>query len=239
MKLIVCMSLFLISTGNCFASQTEYKTIKSVINAFEQSIKDKDKSRFLNLFVDTSSPMIGVVSEESMVGRRAAVEKINKADNKNFVATRTWEVLPTEMIDRIVSSKVSSREEFDNIKIVSDGNIANVYFDYVKDLRGSVASKHYGFDIIDLTTSTQQYFKLTYQYTFEDVKESFNLVKQLQVPVNKYNNLQWQFATSSDRSKSFSYGLQWHKGEYFQGSMDYKAIDITTNINRFIKENAN
>jgi len=85
---------------------------------------------------------------------------------------------------------------------------------------------------------TQQYFKLTYQYTFEDVKESFNLVKQLQVPANKYNNLQWQFATSSDRSKSFSYGLQWHKGEYFQGNMDYKAIDITTNINRFIKVSA-
>lgn len=114
----------------------------------------------------------------------------------------------------------------------------NFYFDYVKDRRGSVASKHYGLDIIDLTTSTQQYFKLTYQYTFEDVKESFNLVKQLQVPVNKYNNLQWQFTTSSDRSKSFSYGLQWHKGEYFQGNMDYKAIDITTNINRFIKVSA-
>ena len=38
MKLIVCISLFLISAGNCFASQTEHEAIKSVINSFEQSI---------------------------------------------------------------------------------------------------------------------------------------------------------------------------------------------------------
>ena len=131
MKFIVCMSLLLISTGNCFASQTEHAAIKSVINAFEQSIQTKDKNRFLNLFLDPSAPMTAVVSEESMITRRAAVAKINKEDNKNFVATKTWSYTPNEMIDRIVSEDVSSRESFDNINIVSDGNIANVYFDYV------------------------------------------------------------------------------------------------------------
>jgi len=131
MKLIVCMSLFLLGTSHCFASETEYKTIKSVINAFEQSIQAKDKSRFLNLFVDPSSPMMGVVSEESMITRRAAVAKINKEDNKNFVATRFWASTPEKMIDRIASEDVSSREVFDNIKITTDGNIAHVYFDYV------------------------------------------------------------------------------------------------------------
>jgi hypothetical protein len=130
MKLIVCISLFLISAGNCFASQTEHEAIKSVINSFEQSIQTRDKSRFLNLFVDASSPMIGVVSERSMITRRAAIAKINKEDNKNFVATRFWVTSPNEMIDRIVSDKVSSREDFDNINITSDGNIATVYFDY-------------------------------------------------------------------------------------------------------------
>ncbi len=130
MKFIVCMSLCLMNAGNCFANQTDHKAIRLVINAFEQSIQTKDKSRFLNLFLDTSSPMIGVVSEESMIARRAAVEKINKEDNKNFVATRTWTVIPSKMIDRIVSEKVSTREEFNNINIVSEGNIASVYFDY-------------------------------------------------------------------------------------------------------------
>jgi len=131
MKLIVFIALLLISTGNCFANQTEHQGIKAVIHAFEQSIQSKDKSRFLNLFVDASSPMIAVVSEEGVEIRRALVEKYNKEQNKNMKVTRTWVTSPQEMIDRIVSSDVSSREEFDNINIVSDGIIANVYFDYV------------------------------------------------------------------------------------------------------------
>jgi hypothetical protein len=130
MKFIVFMSLFLIGTGHSFASKADHEAIKSIIHDFEQSIQTKDKDRFLNLFVDVTSPMIGVVSEKSMIKRRAAIDKINKQDNKNFVATRTWELLPTEMIDRIVSDKVSSKEVFNNINITSDGNIASVYFDY-------------------------------------------------------------------------------------------------------------
>jgi len=114
----------------------------------------------------------------------------------------------------------------------------NAYFDYVKERGGNVASKYYAFDIIDLTTTAQQHFRLSYQYTFEHIQETFSLVDELLVPAGKYDNAQWQLATSSDRSKSFSYGFQWHKGDYFQGDMDYKAVDITTNINRFIKVSA-
>jgi hypothetical protein len=125
------MSLFLISAGNCFASQTEHAAIKLVINTFEQSIETKDKSRFLNLFVDPSLPMIAVVSKEGMKVRRALVAKINKEENKKLVATRSFTLTPIEAIDGSISRKTSSREEFNNIKIVSDGNIANVYFDYV------------------------------------------------------------------------------------------------------------
>ena len=131
MKLIVCMTLFLISTGNCLASQTENEAIKSVINTYEQSTQAKDRSRFLNLFVDASSPVIGVFSEETMITRRAVVEKINKKDNKELVATRIFVTSPNEMFDNVVLEKLSTREEINNIKIVSDGNIANVYFDYV------------------------------------------------------------------------------------------------------------
>jgi len=114
----------------------------------------------------------------------------------------------------------------------------NVYFDYVKERKGDVASKYYAIDVIDLTTTKQQYFRLTYQYTFEYIQEAFSLVDELLIPAGKYDSSQWQLATSSDRSKSFSYGFQWHKGDYFHGDMEYKAIDITTNINRFVKISA-
>lgn len=131
MKLIVLMAFFLMSASTCFANQIEHAKIQSVIDAFEQSIKSKNKNQFLSLFVDPNASMIAVVSEEGMVTRRAAVEKINREDNKNFVATRTWTSSPNKMINRITSSKVNEQESLDNIKILSDGNIATVYFDYV------------------------------------------------------------------------------------------------------------
>ncbi|MCJ8321066.1 MAG: hypothetical protein MJK12_15610 [Colwellia sp.] len=131
MKLIVCISLFLISASNCFASQTEHQAIKSIINTYQQSTEAKDKARFLTLFVDDSSPVIGVFSEETMKIRRAMVEKINKEDNKSFAVTRTFLTSPTQMMDNIVSEELSTKEKIVNIKIDSDDNIAHVYFDYV------------------------------------------------------------------------------------------------------------
>jgi hypothetical protein len=38
---------------------------------------------------------------------------------------------PTQMIDMVVADEAVSTGEFDNIKIISDGNIATVNFDYV------------------------------------------------------------------------------------------------------------
>ena len=135
MKLLVFMSLFLINVGYCFADQTEHptehKTIKSVIDAFKQSIQTKDKNRFLNLFLDPTKPMIAVVSEQGLEYRRALVEKINKEQNKKLVATRTFTLTPIEAIDSNVSRTVNSKEEFSNLRIDSDGNIASIYFDYV------------------------------------------------------------------------------------------------------------
>ena len=82
MKLIVFMSLFLIGSTNCLAGQTEHKEIQSVIDAFDHSIRTKDKSQFLSLFVDSSKPMIAVVTEAGLKVRQALVKKYNKEENK-------------------------------------------------------------------------------------------------------------------------------------------------------------
>ena len=111
----------------------------------------------------------------------------------------------------------------------------NAYFDHVTELGGDVSSKYYSLDLLDLTTKEQQYFLVTYQYTFEHIKEPFSLLGKLEVPIGKYNNTQWQLSTSSDNSKTVSYGFQWQNGTYFHGDIDGKIFDITTNFNRFIK----
>ena len=131
MKVLAPSLLILLNCMPSYAEPIEHQTIESVIEAFEQSIQTKDKARFLNLFVDPESTMIAVVSDAVMDRRRAYVEEINKKDNKNFVATRTWTSTPLKMIDSVASAKHHSRESFDNIKITTDGNIASVYFDYV------------------------------------------------------------------------------------------------------------
>jgi len=114
-----------------------------------------------------------------------------------------------------------------------------INFDVVKEINGSISSKYLSFDLVEITTMAQNYLKLSYKNDFEHILNSFLLVGKLTVPSGKYQNSQWQFSTSSDRSKLVSYGLQWLKGSYFHGDVDYKAFDVSTNINRFIKMSAN
>jgi len=108
-------------------------------------------------------------------------------------------------------------------------------FDIVKEINGSISSKFFSFDLFELTTTAQNYVKLTYKSTFEHIVKPFKLIDQLVVPEGSYQNNQWQFSTSSDRSKPISYGIQWLKGDYFHGNIDYKSLDVSTNINRFLK----
>lgn len=131
MKLVTILFTLTFTTNVSLAATTNYDTIDSVIEAFQQSITSKNKEKFELLFVDPSMTMLAVVSEESMVQRRAAVKKINERDNKNFTATKTWTWSPAKMIDRIVNETAISEEEFKNVQILSDDNIADVYFDYV------------------------------------------------------------------------------------------------------------
>ena len=142
MKRVICLSLLFLNIGTSFANEQEYKTINDVITAFEQSIETKDKPRFLSLFTNSNAPMVGVVSGESMKLRRAAVERINREDNKNFKVTRTWVTSPEKMIDRIIASKAVSKEVFNNIKVVSDDSIASIYFDY--EFFKDDVKKHWG-----------------------------------------------------------------------------------------------
>ena len=131
MKYIFCIFIYVFSINNCLAGVPENQEVRAVIKAFDESIQNKDKERFLDLFIEKGVSWIGVFSEKDMEVRTALVEKINKEDNKNLVATRTFLSTPQEFIEMIMSRETPSREEFSNIKIHSDSNISTVYFDYI------------------------------------------------------------------------------------------------------------
>ena len=131
MKYIFCIFIYVFSFNTCLAGISEDQELRAVIKAFDESIKNKDRERFLDLFIEKGVSWIGVFSEKGMERRTALIEKINKEDNKKFVATRYFLSSPQEFIEGIISDEMSSMEEFSNIKIHSDSNIATVYFDYI------------------------------------------------------------------------------------------------------------
>ncbi len=144
------------------------KLILAVMENFKESIVTKDKGRFLNLFVEPTSTMFGVVSEKSMVARRAGVEEINRKDNKNFVATRFWRSSPEIMINRIIKNNTNSYETFKNIKITTDGNIANVFADYEYFMDNK--KQHWGTESWQMiqTLKGWKIAAISYSITFEE-----------------------------------------------------------------------
>ncbi|MBA6302344.1 hypothetical protein [Colwellia sp. MB02u-14] len=131
MKYIFAIFIFVFSINYCSAEASEEQKIRAVIKVFEESIQNKDRELFLGLFLEKGVSWVGVFSEKIMVKRTALIEKINKDDNKNFSVTREFTTSPKEFIDQIISVDAEPREEFSNIKIYTDGNIAAFYFDYI------------------------------------------------------------------------------------------------------------
>jgi hypothetical protein len=105
------------------AAEPDHPEIRAVIESFRTSIIQKDKPRFLDLFVQAEVPWQTVVSDETLAQIKAkrpeAVKARFKAENN-----------PTKFIEGIVESKNASEETFSNIRIDTDGDVATVTFDY-------------------------------------------------------------------------------------------------------------
>ncbi|WP_157209742.1 hypothetical protein [Marinimicrobium agarilyticum] len=106
--------------------------ISNVVDAFSLSIKEKDKSKFLSLFVEKGVSWIGVFSEEEYQG-------LNKnSEGQGNVPGKLFHGSPEQFIDWVVGLEGDPREEFENIKIFTDGNVASVYFEYKFYLNGDL-----------------------------------------------------------------------------------------------------
>lgn len=97
--------------------------IRQVIERFRTAIIERDKPRFLALFLEGGVSWQSTLSDEGLVRIReknpkAIKLRVNPANN------------PTSFIDEVVADKASSEETFDNIRIDSDGDVAAVTFDY-------------------------------------------------------------------------------------------------------------
>lgn len=105
-------------------SYSSEKEISTIIDAFSLSIKEKDKSKFLSLFVEEGVSWIGVFSEDEY-------ESLKKNDGgTENLPGKLFHSSPEHFIDWVVALEGTPREEFEGIEIHTDGDVASVYFDY-------------------------------------------------------------------------------------------------------------
>ncbi len=97
--------------------------IEAVIESFRTSIIDRDKERFMQLFLHEGATWQRVISDE---GLRRVREKNPQAAKASFNPQSTYRTF----IDGIAAAGKSSEETFENVRIDTDGDIASVWFDY-------------------------------------------------------------------------------------------------------------
>ncbi len=99
------------------------QSVEAVVEAFRVSIVDRDQARFKKLFLDENTTWQSVTGAKNLAEVRkkkptAVKVRIDPTNN------------PRNFIDEIAADTRKSEEQFRDVNIQSDGDIASVYFDY-------------------------------------------------------------------------------------------------------------
>jgi ketosteroid isomerase-like protein len=99
--------------------------IEGVIESFRSAIVRKDKDAFLKLFLKPDITWTGVLPDKSVEMLYASRPKPEmKPPSKGFNSS------PADFIDFIVKNPAPLEETFSNLRIDTDGDVAQVWFDY-------------------------------------------------------------------------------------------------------------
>jgi len=105
------------------AAGTPTQEIEAVVEAFRTAIIDKDKERFVKLFLHeniTWQNVIGDSNLQQLREKKPEAGKVRFKPDSNYVS----------FIDGIISSNKKLEEKFWNTKIDTDGDVASILFDY-------------------------------------------------------------------------------------------------------------
>ncbi|MGX4642916.1 YybH family protein [Massilia sp. SYSU DXS3249] len=120
------LSLLLFAPHMAFAQDaTGKQEIERVIETFRKAIIDKDQDTFLKLFLKEDITWSGVTTD-------ASIERIyaNRPDPKLPRPKKSFSSSPRKFIDSIAKEKERLEETFSNVRIDTDGEVAQVWFDY-------------------------------------------------------------------------------------------------------------
>ena len=120
--------LFLVLAASAYspllAAESDDAEIRQVVESFRTSIVERDKPRFLSLFLQDNVNWQAVMEDESLarvkLKRPQAIKARVNPKNTHFT-----------FADSFAKDEKPNDEIFSNIKIDSDGDVASVTFDYV------------------------------------------------------------------------------------------------------------
>ena len=115
------------------AEPGDRQKIEQVVETFRVSIIKKDKDSFMKLFYSDTIPWIGITTDKSLAMMKAKHPKGKPV--KVFAKDN-----PRTFIEGIVKDKEVLEEKFDNVRIDSDGDVAQVWFDYSFNIDGYKAN---------------------------------------------------------------------------------------------------
>lgn len=110
--------------------------IQQVVETFRTSLIKKDPDSFVKLFYSDTIPWIGVTTDKTMAREHAEKKDPNQPD----AAKADTGGNPRQFIEGMSKSKNAVEETFDNVRIDTDGDVAQVWFDYVFKINGYKAN---------------------------------------------------------------------------------------------------
>lgn len=115
----ILVLLFLVFSSFSFAqTQSNKEQIQQVMKDFFSAIKEKDSAKFYPLFFDNVT-WVGTYKDKSF----------EKIEHNNHKAKPFFSDSHIAFF-RSISGEKPVEEKYDNVKIIEDGNVASVNFDY-------------------------------------------------------------------------------------------------------------
>jgi hypothetical protein len=128
---------FILLISKSVIAYNDEQALSEIVKSFDTSIANKDKSRFMGLFVDGTVSWIGVhtktdyENEVKWAISKQGIELKKKIGDKFREPAKYRHSTPEIFIDSIIDNTKQPREEISNVKVVSDGEVATIYFDYI------------------------------------------------------------------------------------------------------------
>ncbi|MCL1636136.1 nuclear transport factor 2 family protein [Luteimonas sp. SX5] len=122
-SLLLALLLSFPALGHAAGVDPDNRSVEAVVEAFRASIVDKDKPRFVKLFLHENTAWQSVTGD-------ANLDKIRETKPQAVKVRVDAKDGHLSFIDDIVASKDREEEKFRNVKVETDGDIASVFFDY-------------------------------------------------------------------------------------------------------------